>query len=140
MAIEKTFSLSVDASVQIGDALLPFAANIQAAITNAKSLSDVRDAPAWEQAIPLGGVPVNSMRLVIIRNMAEAPTPLRVQVGVVESGTWEANLGIRPLGDILPGDCAIIPAVNPGVIMWRGFNRDTNVSAVCPAQILIVPI
>lgn len=137
---DKTFSLSVDASIQLGDALIPFAGAIEATITNAKALSDVRETPTWAMPIPLGGVPVNTMRLVIVRNMAESPSPLRIMVGPVENGTWEASLGIRSLGDILPGDFAIIPAVNPGVIMWQGINRETNLGAACPAQIVIVPI
>lgn len=137
---ENTLSLSLDASIQLGDALIPFSGNIEATITNAKALSDVRETPTWAMPIPLGGVPVNSMRLVIIRNMATNPSPLRIMVGPVETGSWEASLGIRSLGDILPGDFAIVPAVNPGVIMWQGINRDTNLGAACPAQIVIVPI
>lgn len=140
MAIEKTVTLSLKLNIQIGEATLPFVSNLTHELSEAKALSDVRNAPSWEQAIPLGGVPVNSMRYVIIRNQAEVGSPLRVQVGLVESGTWEANLGIRPIGDIAPGDFCILPAANPGVIMWRGINRDTLATVECPAQILICPL
>lgn len=140
MATQKTVNLSVDASIVIGEALLPFAAQVTHELTEAKALSDVRMVSNVEAPIPLGNVPSGSMRYIIIRNQAEAGSTLRIQVGLAASGTWAASVGIQPLGDIAPGDCVILPGANPGVIVWRGIDRNTNFAAQCPAQILICPL